>query len=144
MRIGELAQAAGTSVETVRYYEKEGLLPAPGRGLNNYRAYGTAHLDRLRMIRNCRALDMTQDEIRAILVLADNQGEGCGPINTLFDQHIAHVGQRIAELVHLKTQLAELRRRCQLARPTAGDCGILHGLSEMQIDERPERHTHLG
>ena len=60
MRIGELATATGTTVETIRYYEKEGLLPAPERGLNNYRSYGPLQLERLRLIRNCRALDMTR------------------------------------------------------------------------------------
>ncbi|MFU1929750.1 Cd(II)/Pb(II)-responsive transcriptional regulator [Bordetella hinzii] len=144
MKIGELAKAAATTVETVRYYEREGLLPAPKRGMNNYRSYGQAHLERLRLIRNCRALDMTQDEIRAILTLADNHQAGCGGINELFDEHIAHVDARIAELSQLKSQLTELRRRCASARPDTDDCGILHGLSEMQVDERPERHTHLG
>lgn len=144
MKIGELAKAAGTTVETVRYYEKEGLLPAPRRGLNNYRSYGEPHRERLRLIRNCRALDMTQDEIRAILSLADDHQSGCGPINELFDEHIAHVDERIAELTHLKTQLMEIRQRCLRARPDAEDCGILHGLSEMQVEERQERHTHLG
>ncbi|MBO1110474.1 Cd(II)/Pb(II)-responsive transcriptional regulator [Bordetella petrii] len=144
MKIGELAKAAGTTVETVRYYEKEGLLPAPERGLNNYRSYGSAHLERLRLIRNCRALDMTQEEIRAILQLADDHRAGCGPINELFDEHIAHVDARMAELAQLKGQLTELRRRCLSARPDTDDCGILHGLSEMQVEERPERHTHLG
>ena len=144
MKIGELAVAAGTTVETVRYYEKEGLLPVPERGLNNYRSYKELHLERLRLIRNCRALDMTQDEIRAVLSLADHHQAGCGPINELFDEHIAHVDARIAELNQLKMQLTELRRRCLSARPDTEDCGILHGLSEMQVEERPERHTHLG
>ena len=145
MRIGELATATGTTVETIRYYEKEGLLPAPERGLNNYRSYGPLQLERLRLIRNCRALDMTQEEIRAILSLADNhQNGGCGLINELFDEHISHVDERIAELTQLKTQLTELRQRCLSARPDAEDCGILHGLSEMQVEERQERHTHLG
>ncbi|MGE8690575.1 MAG: Cd(II)/Pb(II)-responsive transcriptional regulator [Achromobacter sp.] len=144
MRIGELATATGTTVETVRYYEKEGLLPAPERGLNNYRSYGPPHLERLRLIRNCRALDMTQDEIRAILSLADNHQTGCGPINELFDEHISHVDERIAELTQLKSQLTELRQRCLSAQPDAENCGILHGLNEMQVEERHERHTHLG
>lgn len=144
MRIGELATATGTTVETIRYYEKEGLLPAPERGLNNYRSYGQPQLERLRLIRNCRALDMTQDEIRAILSLADNHQSGCGPINELFDEHIAHVDERIAELTQLKFQLTELRQRCLSAQPDAENCGILHGLNEMQVEERHERHTHLG
>ena len=144
MKIGELAQVAQCTVETVRYYEKEGLLPSPARTTANYRSYGHAHVEQLRFIRNCRALDMTQEEIRAILQLADDHRAGCGPINELFDEHIAHVDARIAELTQLKGQLAELRRRCLSARPDTDDCGILHGLSEMQVDERPERHTHLG
>ncbi|AOB33596.1 MerR family transcriptional regulator [Bordetella sp. H567] len=144
MKIGELAKAAGTTVETVRYYEKEGLLPAPERGANNYRSYGPLHAERLRLIRNCRALDMTQDEIRAILTLADSQAADCGPINEIFEDHIRHVDERIAELTHLKGQLSVLRQRCLSARPHAEDCGILHGLAEMQVEERPERHTHLG
>ena len=144
MKIGELAKTAGTTVETVRYYEKEGLLPKPERSLNNYRSYGEAHLERLRLIRNCRALDMTQDEIRTILSLADNHQTSCQPINALFDEHIAHVDARIAELKQLKTQLAELRQRCLSVRPDAEDCGILHGLAQMQVEERGERHTHLG
>ena len=144
MKIGELAKAAGTTAETVRYYEKEGLLPVSQRGVNNYRVYGPPQLERLRLIRNCRALDMTQEEIRAILVFADNHQAGCAPINQIFDQHIAHVDERIAELHQLKEQLVDLRRRCLSVRPVAEDCGILHGLSAMQVQERPERHTHLG
>ncbi|OWT79890.1 MULTISPECIES: Cd(II)/Pb(II)-responsive transcriptional regulator [Alcaligenaceae] len=144
MKIGELAKAAGTTVETVRYYEKEGLLPAPDRGDNNYRSYGPQHVDRLRLIRNCRALDMTQEEIRAILQLADSHAADCGPINDIFDAHIIHVDERIAELTQLKAQLGDLRQRCLSARPHAENCGILHGLAEMQVEERPERHTHLG
>jgi len=144
MKIGELAKAAGTTVETVRYYEKEGLLPAPDRGDNNYRSYGPQHVDRLRLIRNCRALDMTQEEIRAILQLADSHAADCGPINDIFDAHIIHVDERIAELTQLKAQLGDLRLRCLSARPHAENCGILHGLAEMQVEERPERHTHLG
>lgn len=144
MRIGELALAASTSAETIRYYEKEGLLPKPDRGGNNYRSYGDAHLDRLRLIRNCRALDMSHGEIRAILQLADDHDAGCGGINALFDEHIRHVDARIAELQHLKSQLSDLRQRCGQTRKTAEDCGILHGLSAMQAEERPERHTHLG
>jgi Cd(II)/Pb(II)-responsive transcriptional regulator len=144
MKIGELAKAAGTTVETVRYYEKEGLLPAPERGVNNYRSYGPVHAERLRLIRNCRALDMTQDEIRAILSLADSHGADCGPINEIFEDHMRHVDERIAELTQLKSQLSALRQRCASARPHAEDCGILHGLAELQVEQRPERHTHLG
>lgn len=143
MKIGELARLAQCTVETVRYYEREGLLPAPGRTDGNFRAYGPEHVERLRFIRNCRALDMSQDEIRSLLRLVDQPQAGCGAINDVFDQHIAHVETRIQELQQLKQSLTQLRERC---RSEAGvdACGILHGLAEMDSEPRPERHTHLG
>ncbi|SMC29396.1 Cd(II)/Pb(II)-responsive transcriptional regulator [Andreprevotia lacus DSM 23236] len=142
MKIGELAQAAQCSVETVRYYEKEGLLPEVGRTGGNYRNYGPEHVERLRFIRNCRALDMTHGEIRALLELAQAPNEGCESINQLIDEHIGHVDARIQELLHLKIQLAELRLRC--SGGAAGDaCRILDGISEMST-EPAHRHTHLG
>jgi Cd(II)/Pb(II)-responsive transcriptional regulator len=143
MKIGELAQIAQTTVETVRYYEKEGLLPETVRTAGNFRVYGPAHLERLRFIRNCRALDMSHDEIHTLLDLADEPSEGCGAINTVFDQHIAHVDERIRELMHLKEQLAMLRQQCQTEQAVDA-CGILQGLATMETEAKPERHTHLG
>ncbi|MFZ4285760.1 Cd(II)/Pb(II)-responsive transcriptional regulator [Variovorax sp. HJSM1_2] len=143
MKIGELAQVAQCTVETVRYYEKEGLLPAPARTAGNFRMYGPEHLERLRFIRNCRALDMSHEEIRSLLQLADQPGEGCGAINAVFEQHMAHVDERIRELTHLKEQLATLRQACQ-SDQGVDECGILQGLAAMETEVRPERHTHLG
>ena len=143
MKIGELAQIAQTTVETVRYYEKEGLLPETARTAGTFRVYGPAHLERLRFIRNCRALDMSHDEIHTLLDLADEPSEGCGAINTVFDQHIAHVDERIRELMHLKEQLAMLRQQCQTEQAVDA-CGILQGLATMETEAKPERHTHLG
>ncbi len=143
MKIGELAQTAQTTVETVRYYEKAGLLPETMRTAGNFRVYGPAHLERLRFIRNCRALDMSHEEIRSLLELADQPAEGCGAINAVFDQHMAHVDERICELNHLKTQLASLRQRCQTDQAVEA-CGILQGLAAMEAGAKPLRHTHLG
>ena len=143
MKIGELAQVAQTTVETVRYYEKEGLLPETTRTAGNFRVYGPTHLERLRFIRNCRALDMSHGEIHILLGLADQPAEGCGAINAVFDQHMAHVDERIRELVHLKEQLALLRQCCQTERAVDA-CGILQGLAAMATEAKPERHTHLG
>lgn len=143
MKIGELAQVAQCTVETVRYYEKEGLLPAPARTAANYRRYGRAQLDRLRFIRNCRALDMTHEEIRALLSLTDQPSGDCRAVNQLLDEHIAHVDARIAELTQLKQQLGELRQRCQSEQALAA-CGILQGLAAMETEARQPRHTHLG
>jgi Cd(II)/Pb(II)-responsive transcriptional regulator len=143
MKIGELAQLAQCTVETVRYYEKEGLLTVPGRTSGNFRVYGPEHLERLRFIRNCRALDMSHDEIHTLLKLADQVGEGCGPVNAVFDQHIAHVDERIRELTHLKQQLSTLRQRCN-SENAMDACGILQGLASMETEQQLERHTHLG
>jgi Cd(II)/Pb(II)-responsive transcriptional regulator len=142
MKIGELAQVAQTTVETVRYYEKEGLLPEPARTSGNFRVYGTEHVERLRFIRNCRALDMSHEEIHTLLDLADQPADGCGAINSVFDQHIAHVDERIHELTQLKLQLTALRQRCQTEQAVDA-CGILHGLTAMETEARPKRHTHL-
>lgn len=143
MKIGELAKVAHCSVETIRYYEKEALLPVTARSEGNFRVYGASHVDRLRFIRNCRNLDMSHEEIRSLLVMIDNPQDGCGGINHVFDQHIAHVDERIRELAQLKSLLSTLRQRCQIEKKI-DCCGILHGLAEMTTEKKPERHTHLG
>jgi Cd(II)/Pb(II)-responsive transcriptional regulator len=143
MKIGELAQVAQCTVETVRYYEKEGLLPAPARTAGNFRVYGPAHLERLRLIRNCRALDMSHAEIHALLALADGPADDCSAVNAVFDQHITHVDERIRELAQLKLQLAALRQRCG-SEQAVDACGILQGLAAMEVEAHATRHTHLG
>ena len=141
MKIGELANIAQCTVETIRYYEKEKLLPAPARTAGNYRHYEQTHIDRLRFIRNCRALDMSHEEIRSLLTLMDNDQSGCSPVNALLDEHIGHVKARIAELRHLEKQLLALRKQCCREQPM-DECGILHGLAEMQTTAQPPLHTH--
>jgi Cd(II)/Pb(II)-responsive transcriptional regulator len=143
MKIGELAKMALCSVETIRYYEKEALLPQTVRSEGNFRVYGAAHVERLRFIRNCRNLDMSHEEIRSLLALTDMPQDGCGGINDVFDQHITHVDQRIKELVQLKQQLTTLRQRCQVDQ-SQQNCGILKGLAAMEVENRTERHNHLG
>ncbi|CAM8620415.1 SoxR Predicted transcriptional regulators [Comamonadaceae bacterium] len=143
MKIGELALVAQCTVETVRYYEKAGLLPEPARTSGNFRVYGPEHVERLRFIRNCRALDMSQEEIHTLLDLADQPADGCGAINAVFDQHITHVDERIRELTHLKKQLRTLRLRC-VSEQAVDACGIMQGLASMETEAKGERHTHLG
>ncbi|MBC7618052.1 MAG: Cd(II)/Pb(II)-responsive transcriptional regulator [Candidatus Saccharibacteria bacterium] len=143
MKIGELAQVAQCTVETVRYYEKAGLLPETARTSGNFRVYGPGHVDRLRFIRNCRALDMSHEEIHALLGLADHPQTSCDAINTVLDQHISHVNERLEELCKLKLQLQTLRERCQNEQAVE-TCGILQGLAAMETTAKPERHSHLG
>jgi DNA-binding transcriptional MerR regulator len=72
LKIGELAKLTGSQVETVRYYEREGLLPSPDRSEGNYRLYGTAHIEHLEFVLRCRSLDMTLSEIRQLLTFRDS------------------------------------------------------------------------
>lgn len=130
MKIGELAARTHTKIETVRYYEREGLLPKTPRTLANYRVYGAAHVERLAFIRHCRALDMTLDEIRALLRFKDEPTADCGGVDALLDEHIGHVAARIRELRQLEKTLKSLRQQCSGAQ-TADRCGILGRLSEL-------------
>lgn len=128
MKIGDLARMASTQVETIRYYEREGLLPETARTEANYRIYGDAHVERLSFIRNCRNLDMTLEEIRELLRFKDAPSENCGSVNALLDEHIGHVADRIEELRSLEKQLKALRAQCRETR-NAEHCGILHELA---------------
>ena len=109
MRIGELASLAGSDVDTIRYYEKIGILPKPARTESNYRQYNDQHADRLKFVRHCRSLDMTLDEIRVLLQFRDAPESNCGEVNRLLDEHIGHVISRIAALTELEQELRKLR-----------------------------------
>ncbi|QTD47188.1 Cd(II)/Pb(II)-responsive transcriptional regulator [Ottowia testudinis] len=127
MRIGELAQTTGVDVETIRYYEKTGLLPSPPRQANGYRDYGAHHGERLTFIRHCRALDMPLAEIGRLLDFTNQPEADCGDINRLVDNQLARVRARLKSLRTLEQQLAALRARCRTGQ-VAADCGILHAL----------------
>lgn len=143
MKIGELARLLEVPIETIRYYEREGLLPAPSRSEGNYRLYTPAHRERLSFIRHCRSLDMALDEIRQLLRFKDAPDAPCGEVNALLDAHIGHVTDRIAELRRLKAQLQGLRDRCDSIN-AGKDCGILAGLSaEVVVEARRMKHGHV-
>ena len=129
MRIGELGKKADCLVQTVRFYESEGLLPEPARSEGNFRLYDEVHLQRLLFIRRCRAKDMTLYEIRQLLNLRDRPELGCGEVNALVDAHIAQVRTKMKELRALERELMDLRRSCDSAR-TSRECGILNSLAE--------------
>ena len=140
MRIGNLSEATGTPVETIRFYEREGLIPAAQRSDNNYRMYTAAHAERLAFIRHCRNLDMALDEIRSLLRLRDAPPEDCGEVNALLDEHIGHVAQRIRELRALEKDLKALRARCSSPHPI-DECGILNQLDSAAA-QGPKAATH--
>lgn len=141
MKIGDLAKATATPVETIRYYEREGLLPPAARTEANYRHYAEAHTQRLQFVRHCRSLDMSLDEIRALLAFQDAPGDNCAEVNALLDAHIGHVARRIRELRALEKQLKDLRAQCQGALDVA-HCGILEGLAAQAPAVQVAGHVH--
>lgn len=143
MKIGELAKLTDCQVETIRYYEREGLLPPPARSDGNYRVYTQAHVERLTFIRNCRSLDMTLEEIRSLLSLRDSPQDQCESVNALIDEHIQHVNARVASLQALQAQLLELRQRC--IDGTLEHCGILQQLEASGgVVAAESEHSHVG
>jgi Cu(I)-responsive transcriptional regulator len=128
LTIGDLARATGTKVETIRYYERIGLLPAPARtGTGNYRSYSTAQLGRLSFVRRSRELGFTLDQVRALLGLADQRGRDCGAVDAIAREHLADVERKIADLKAMRRELGELIGQCK--RGTIADCRIIEALS---------------
>ena len=123
MQIGELASKAGCEVQTVRFYERKGLLEAPAREASGYRRYAKRHLEQLQFIRHCRSLDIPLPEVRQLLAFAAAPQASCAHVDTLLDEHIVLVRQRLAALKALEKQLVTLRSRCD--GNTSHSCAIL-------------------
>jgi len=139
MKIGELAERAGVQIETIRFYEREGLLQAAARSAGNYRIYEGLHVQRLAFIRHCRSLDMTLDEVRVLLRLTDAPDESCAEVNQILDAHIGQVSHRIKELRLLEVELKQLRSQCRQGTD-AKDCAILSKLSKTAPGDKPHRN----
>jgi Cd(II)/Pb(II)-responsive transcriptional regulator len=133
MKIGELARRTGCKVVTIRYYEKEGLLPAPPRSEGNYRRYGEADGERLVFIRHCREYGMSLEDIRALLDFRDHPQRDCAWVDALIARHIDAVEAKIRSLDHLKGHLRQLAQSCS-GGGSGETCGIMRGLSA------PQRH----
>jgi len=127
LTIGQLARATGTKVETIRFYEKTGLLPAPARTEGNYRAYTDGHLGRLSFVRRARDLGFSLDQVRELLDLADDRSRSCAAIDAIASAHRAEVERKIRDLQALKAELDSLIDQCSCG--TVADCRIIDALS---------------
>jgi Cu(I)-responsive transcriptional regulator len=127
LRIGALARATGTKVETIRWYEKVGLLGQPERSGGNYRIYGGGGLARLSFIRRARDLGFSIDQIRALLDLSDDRSRDCATVDAIANQHLRAVDQKIADLNALRRELARVVSSC--AGGTVAECRILDALA---------------
>ncbi|MBW7848885.1 MAG: helix-turn-helix domain-containing protein [Rhodospirillales bacterium] len=128
LSIGALGRATGTKVETIRFYEKVGILPAPPRTSGNYRCYGDDHVRRLGFVRRARRLGFPLDTIRAMLALADQPDRACGEVDALVIGQLQDVEGKIADLERLREELSRLARLCRGGLRIA-DCRIIEALS---------------
>lgn len=138
LSIGTLAKATGTKVETIRFYEKSGLLPVPPRTSGNYRAYGEEHIRRLGFVRKARALGFPLDAIRAMLALADQPERACADVDALVRDQLREVERKIADLERLRDELSRLSRQCGSDRRMA-DCRIIEALWPSGPQDAPDR-----
>lgn len=126
MRIGELASRTGVNIETIRYYEREGILPAPARTANNYRMYSDRHLRRLHFVRRARGLGFTLEEVRALLSMIDGGDYTCAEVKAFGEQHLEDIRKKIVDLRCMEHALSELVARCRGERTP--DCSMLETL----------------
>lgn len=131
--IGALSRTTNTKVETIRYYERIGLLPEPGRTEGNYRAYNMEALYRLSFIRRARDLGFSLNAVRALLSFADDKSRPCGVVDELARHHLQDVDKKIADLTALRGELSAIIASCQ--GQTVAQCRIIEALSPDQDAE---------
>jgi MerR family mercuric resistance operon transcriptional regulator len=127
LTIGRLARECGATVDTIRYYEREGLLAPPRRSRSGYRLYATDALERLRFIRRAKALGFALDEIRELLALRVDRTKSCGDVRARARAKIADIENRIGNLEQMRSALERLAAACSGAGPT-NECPILDAL----------------
>jgi MerR family mercuric resistance operon transcriptional regulator len=126
--IGALSKGTGCNIETIRYYERIGLLPRPARSQGGHRMYGVGHLKRLGFIRRARDLGFTVEEIRALLRLVDERDQPCAEVRDVASSHLVDVRAKIAALRRMERALKEMVSQCDADRTP--ECPLLEVLFE--------------
>mgnify|MGYP002826595478 CR=1 FL=1 len=116
LAIGDLAKATSTKVETIRYYERISLLPAPERTAGNYRSYSAVHLGRLSFIRRARDLGFSIDQVRDLLGLSDQRDRPCEAVDAIAREHLTEVKRKIRDLQALRRELDSILSQCSRGR----------------------------
>src|SRR5499425_2399620 len=124
--IGQLSKHTGTNVETIRYYERVGLLAAPARSSGGYRLYRTEHLKRLNFVRRARALGFSIGEVRTLLRLADERKRPCVQVRVVAEAHLKDVRAKIADLRRMERVLKATVARCAEGRQS--NCPVIEAL----------------
>lgn len=126
--IGALSKQSGVNIETIRFYEKIGVMPAPPRSAGGYRLYGADHLKRLSFVRRGRELGFSLDELRELLRLVDGHAYSCAEVYNLTSEHLAEIRRKIADLRRLQRVMTVMAAQC--SRDRIPDCPIIDALFE--------------
>lgn len=127
IRRSDLSRMTGCNLETIRYYENIGVMPAPPRTSKNYRAYDPSHVGRLRFVMRARELGFTLEEVRDLLALVDGGAQTCGEVQGLANAHLASVRAKIADLQRIERVLSTTVAQC--TGDDVPDCPVIDALA---------------
>jgi len=114
--IGEASRQSGVGIETIRYYEREGIVPKPARAANNRRHYSASDVGRLRFLKKCRDLGFPLADAKTLLGFSESHDTDCQSVRKLAEIHAANVRAKIAELTKLQAALNELTANCSIGK----------------------------
>lgn len=140
--IGELSHATGCRIQTIRYYEQVGLLPAPRRTEGKQRRFETSHLDRVNFIRHSRELGFSLGAIRELLNLADSREAPCAEVDRIAERQLRDVTHRIERLSALRVELERMLEQCRGGE--VATCRVLEALSDHHACDVHTHHTMMG
>ncbi len=126
IRRGDLARATGCNLETIRYYEKIGIMPDPPRSTKGYRSYDKAHVKRLKFVMRSRDLGFSLEEVRGLLGLVDDRSRTCAEVQIIAEDHLTDVQAKIADLQRIERVLSDTVARC--TGDAAPECAVIDAL----------------
>jgi MerR family mercuric resistance operon transcriptional regulator len=134
LSIGTLSQQSGVNIETIRYYEKIGVMPEPERTAGGYRVYGPEHVKRLHFVRRGRELGFSLDELRGLLLVVDGHRYTCAEVHALTIEHLKDIRQKIADLKRLERVMSDMAASC--SRDQIPECPVIDALFRMPPVQR--------
>jgi len=138
MRIGEAGRATGTKSETIRYYEREGLLPPPPRTSSNYRDYGPEEISRLRFIKRSRKLGFSMAQIKELMAMTDDPNQPCETVDKIACAQLREVEAKLTDLKALRKELTKVVESCK--HGTVSDCRVIEVLAGNREELESQRH----
>lgn len=130
LSIGTLSDHSGVNIETIRYYEKIGVMPNPARSAGGYRIYGPEHVKRLHFVRRGRELGFSLDELRGLLRLVDGHAYTCAEVHMITVEHLKDIRQKVADLRRLERVMSHMAAQC--TGDQVPECPIIDALFEMK------------